>query len=49
MIGIITSLISFAIAVKDNPNVDIKDVLPETNTETGFINSKKESNIDFMI
>lgn len=49
MIGIIISLISFAIAVKDNPNVNIEDVLPETNTETGFINSKKDSSINFKI
>lgn len=49
MIGIIISLISFAIAVKNNPSVDIEDVLPETNTETGFINSKKESSSNFMI
>ncbi|WP_138434924.1 Pycsar system effector family protein [Winogradskyella algicola] len=49
MIGIIISLISFAIAVKDNPNVDIEDVIPETNTETGFINSKKDSGINLMI
>lgn len=49
MIGIIISLISFAIAVKNNPSVDIEDVLPETNTETGFINSKKESSSKFMI
>jgi predicted metal-dependent HD superfamily phosphohydrolase len=50
MIGIIISLISFAIAVKDNPNVDIEDVIPETNTETGFINSKEDdSSINLMI
>ncbi len=30
MIGIIVSLISFAIAIKNNPGVDIDDVIPET-------------------
>ncbi|WP_083677170.1 Pycsar system effector family protein [Winogradskyella sp. J14-2] len=49
MIGIIISLVSFAIAVKNNPNVDIEDVIPETNTETGFINFTKHSNNDFTI
>ncbi|WP_417871109.1 Pycsar system effector family protein [Winogradskyella sp.] len=49
MIGIIISLISFAIAVKDNPNVNIKDVLPETSTETSYFNSKKTKENRFMI
>ncbi|MBL85886.1 MAG: phosphohydrolase [Winogradskyella sp.] len=49
MIGIIISLISFAIAVKDNPNVNIEDVLPETNEETGFIKSKEDEKGIFRI
>lgn len=49
MIGIIISLISFAIAVKDNPNVNIKDVLPETSTETSYFNPKKTKENRFMI
>lgn len=49
MLGIIISLVSFAIAVKNNPNVNIEDVLPETNVETGFINSEKDRNDGFMI
>lgn len=35
MIGIITSLISFGIAVKNNPGIDIEDVLPDTK-ETSY-------------
>ncbi|MDY2587347.1 Pycsar system effector family protein [Winogradskyella aquimaris] len=42
MIGIIISLMAFAIAVKNNPNVTIEDVLPQSNIETGFINKKSE-------
>ncbi|MDG4716761.1 Pycsar system effector family protein [Winogradskyella marincola] len=49
MIGIIISLISFAIAVKDNPNVNIKDVLPETSTETSYFTPKKTKENRFMI
>ncbi|WP_430466848.1 Pycsar system effector family protein [Winogradskyella ouciana] len=37
MTGIIISLIAFGIAVKKNPGVDLKDVLPETNTNTSMI------------
>jgi len=29
MTGIIATIISFAIAVKDEPNADLEDVLPE--------------------
>lgn len=37
MTGIIISLIAFGIAVKNNPGVDLKDVLPETNENTSMI------------
>lgn len=49
MIGIIISLISFAIAVKNNPSVDIEDVLPETNEQTSYSNTQKKENSNFMI
>ncbi|MCB0398388.1 MAG: HD domain-containing protein [Winogradskyella sp.] len=49
MLGIIISLVSFAIAVKNNPNVNIEDVLPETNEQTSYSNTQKKENSNFMI
>ena len=49
MLGIIISLVSFAIAVKNNPNVNIEDVLPETNEQTSYSNTQKKENSNVMI
>ena len=40
MIGIIVSLISFGIAVKNNPGIKIEDVLPDTETTTSVIETE---------
>ena len=37
MVGIIVSLIAFAIAVKNNPAIEIKDVIPENTTPTSYL------------
>ncbi|WP_179375146.1 Pycsar system effector family protein [Winogradskyella wichelsiae] len=38
MVGIIVSLISFAVAIKNNPGVDIDDVIPESVQTNSFNN-----------
>lgn len=38
MVGIIVSLISFAVAIKNNPGLDIDDVIPESVKESAMIN-----------
>ncbi|MBV7269534.1 HD domain-containing protein [Winogradskyella sp. WHY3] len=45
MIGIIISLISFGIAVKNNPGIEIEDVLPKANTTSSIISKNKVENI----
>ncbi|WP_426431483.1 Pycsar system effector family protein [Winogradskyella sp. HB-48] len=47
MIGIIISLMAFAFAVKNNPNVDIEDVFPKSNTETSSTSIRKNINDTF--
>jgi HD superfamily phosphodiesterase len=49
MIGIIVSLIAFGIAVKNNPGIEIEDVLPETNTTSHQIKPKKIDDTTFRI
>ncbi|MFC0603068.1 Pycsar system effector family protein [Winogradskyella pulchriflava] len=48
MIGIIVSLIAFGVAVKNNPGIDIEDVLPDTN-ETTYIIDYQSLNESFKI
>ena len=38
MVGIIVSLIAFGIAVKNNPGVDIDDMIPENQKTSMIIN-----------
>ncbi|WP_439151356.1 Pycsar system effector family protein [Winogradskyella sp.] len=45
MIGIIVSLISFGIAVKNNPGIEIEDVIPEKATTYNFQQNKVDKRI----
>jgi HD superfamily phosphodiesterase len=47
MIGIIVSLISFGIAVKNNPGIEIEDVLPDDTSTSSMIYQQKKK--DYMI
>ena len=49
MVGIIISLISFAIAVRNNPGIDIEDVLPDTSDTSSLLQSPKFDERTFKI
>lgn len=49
MIGIITSLISFGIAVKNNPGIDIEDVLPDTKETSYNLGLQNINDKSFML